>query len=98
MEQISVGKRDSSEYALEVQIGETSISGEDFRNCLGLNSACFFLKEVEGEVRIVTKGLGHGLGLSQYGASEMAKEGAGYREILQYYYQNAEIVKENEHT
>jgi len=28
----------------------------------------------------------------------MAKEGAGYREILQYYYQNAEIVKENEHT
>ncbi len=98
VEQISVGKRDSSEYALEVQIGETSISGEDFRNCLGLNSACFFLKEVEGEVRIVTKGLGHGLGLSQYGASEMAKEGAGYREILQYYYQNAEIVKENEHT
>ena len=98
VEQISVEKRDSGDYALEVQIGASSISGEDFRNCLGLNSACFFLKEVEGEVRIVTKGLGHGLGLSQYGASEMAKEGADYREILQYYYQNAEIVKENGHT
>lgn len=98
VEQITVGKRDSGDYALEVQIGQESVSGEDFRNCLGLNSACFFIKEVEGEVRIVTKGLGHGLGLSQYGASEMAKEGADYREILQYYYQNAEIAKENDHT
>ena len=98
VEQISVGKRDAGDYVLEVQIGESSISGEDFRNCLGLNSACFFLKEVEGEVRIVTKGLGHGLGLSQYGASEMAKEGADYKEILQYYYQNAEITKENDPT
>ena len=31
---------------------------EEFRNCLGLNSACCFLKEVEGQIRIVTKGLG----------------------------------------
>ena len=98
MEQISVGKRDSGDYALEVQVGEKTVTGEEFRNYLNLNSACFYMREVEGQVRIVTKGLGHGLGLSQYGANEMAKEGSGYREILEYYYQKAEIKKENSNT
>ena len=65
------------------------------RNCLGLNSACCYIKEVEGKVRIVTKGLGHGIGLSQYGANELAKEGNDYKEILQYYYKDVEITKEN---
>ena len=69
------------------------MTGEEFRNCLNLNSACFYLKEVEGKVRIVTKGLGHGLGLSQYGANELAKEGKTYREILQYYYKDSSIEK-----
>lgn len=98
MEQLTVSKRDSSGYVLEIQAGASAITGEEFRNCLGLNSACCFLKEVEGRVRIVTKGLGHGLGLSQYGADQMAKEGSNYREILQYYYKNVEIEKINEDT
>lgn len=98
MEQIFFSKRDSSDYVLEVQVGGGVMTGEEFRNCLGLNSACCFLKEVEGKVRIVTKGLGHGLGLSQYGANEMAKEGSNYREILQYYYHNVEIEKKNSGT
>ena len=42
---------------------------------------------------IVTKGLGHGLGLSQYGANELAKEGKTYQEILQYYYKDVSIEK-----
>lgn len=90
---ISVSKRDSSEYALEVMIGEQIMAGEEVRDCLGLNSACFSIKEVEGKVRIVTKGMGHGLGLSQYGANEMAKAGSSYKEILQYYYKGIEIIK-----
>ena len=51
-----------------------------------LNSTCFSIKEVDGEVRIVTKGYGQGYGMSQYGANEMAKQGSTYKEILEYYY------------
>lgn len=69
------------------------MTGEEFRNCLNLNSSCFYLKEVENKIRIVTKGLGHGLGLSQYGANELAKEGKTYQEILQYYYKDVSIEK-----
>lgn len=95
-EQIVVTKRDSSEYALEVAVGKQTMAGEDFRDCLGLNSACFSIKEVEGKMRIVTKGMGHGIGLSQYGANEMAKAGSDYKEILKYYYKDVTVQKDME--
>ena len=88
---LAVTARDGSDYVLEVKNGEVSMSGEAFRNALELSSACFSMKEVEGRIRIVTKGLGHGLGLSQYGANELAKEGMKYPEILSYYFKNVEI-------
>lgn len=90
---IQVPERSDTGYAIKVQIGETALSGEEFRRCMELNSSCFYIKEVEGQVRILTKGLGHGLGLSQYGANEMAKEGKSYKEILNSYYQGAELKK-----
>ncbi len=93
-EQITVTKRDSSEYALEVAVGKQAMAGEDFRDCLGLNSSCFSIKEVEGKMRIVTKGMGHGIGLSQYGANEMAKAGSDYKEILKYYYKDVTVQKD----
>lgn len=95
-EQIVVTKRDSSEYALEVAVGKQTMAGEDFRDCLGLNSACFSIKEVEGKMRIVTKGMGHGIGLSQYGANEMAKAGSDYKEILKFYYKDVTVQKDME--
>lgn len=88
---IQITQRDDSGYVTQVQIGETVLSGEQFRQYLELNSACFYIKEVEGQVRILTKGLGHGLGLSQYGANQMAKEGKDYKEILNYYYHGLEL-------
>lgn len=88
---IQIIARDDSGYVTQVQIGTVTLSGEQFRQYLELNSACFYIKEVEGQVRILTKGLGHGLGLSQYGANEMAKEGKDYKEILNYYYKGLEL-------
>lgn len=92
-EGISVVKRDAGDYALEVAVGTQTMTGEEFRECLALNSSCFSMKEVEGKMRIVTKGMGHGVGLSQYGANEMAKAGSSYEEILNYYYQDVTIEK-----
>lgn len=93
LESVTVEARDSSDYVIQVKIGEKAVTGEEFRGYLNLNSACFYLKEVENKVRIVTKGLGHGLGLSQYGANELAKEGKNYKEILQHYYKDISIEK-----
>lgn len=91
--QIEIISRDDSEYVKEIKVGEITVTGEEFRNTLKLNSACFTIKEVEGEIRIVTKGLGHGVGLSQYGANAMAEDGKTYEEILKKYYSNIKLTE-----
>ena len=84
---------DSAGYALSVTIGQETVSGESFRDTYGLSSSCFELQEFEENTRVITKGVGHGLGLSQYTANEMAKEGKTYKEILQYFFEGTEVKK-----
>lgn len=93
LSQLTINARDSADYVLSITAGNVTVSGEDFRNVLGLNSACFSMAEADGKIRIVTKGLGHGFGLSQCGANELAKEGKTYIEILKYYFPNIEITE-----
>ena len=71
--------------------GEETVSGESFRDTYDLASSCFELQEFEANTRAVTKGLGHGLGLSQHTANEMAKEGKNYKEILAYFFEGTEV-------
>jgi len=87
----SVVKRDSAGYVLEVKIGEEVQSGDTFRSTYGLASSAFELQSFSESTRVITKGIGHGLGLSQYSANEMAKEGKTYKEILQYFYEGTEL-------
>ena len=75
----------------EVTCGRTVANGEAVRQALHLNSACFYFSELDGKIRILTKGIGHGLGLSQYGANELAKQGKNYQDILKYYYQDVTL-------
>lgn len=84
--QIEILSRDGGEYVKEIRIGGATVNGEQFRKALELHSACFTIKEVEGKIRIVTKGFGHGVGLSQYGAKILAAEGKTYEEILKKYF------------
>lgn len=95
--EIVVESRDTADYVLTVKIGEKMVTGEEFRSSFTLNSACFSITEVGEKVRIVTKGIGHGVGLSQHTAAHMAREGKDYREILEYFYPGAELgsVKES---
>lgn len=93
MSDLEILSRDEAGYVTEIRVGELTISGEEFRNRLGLASACFTLTELDGQVRVVTKGYGHGLGLSQYTAERMAEEGADYREILSFFYPGTELKK-----
>ena len=68
-----------------VRVGQETVNGEEFRQTYGLASSCFILQKYDGKLRITTRGVGHGLGLSQYTANEMAKEGKDAAEILQYF-------------
>lgn len=69
-----------------VTIGGITMKGSQVRTILGLRSACFEW-ETEGNTLIFyVTGYGHGVGLSQYGANEMAKEGADWLEIVTHYY------------
>ena len=75
-----------------------NINGKDFKasdvtTALGLRSSFFEIQKNEEQIVIHTKGFGHGVGMSQYGAYGMAENGSNYQEILKYYYQGIEIQK-----
>jgi len=61
-----------------------------------LSSSDFEIVKEGNSYIFVTKGCGHGVGLSQYGAQGMAKEGYNYQAILKHYYQGVEISKNKE--
>lgn len=88
---ISIVSKDENGYVMEVSVGGMLMSGEELRRQLELPSSAFSLKKTNGMLRILCKGTGHGLGLSQYGACVMAKEGKNYIEILTYYFPAMEI-------
>lgn len=83
----SVVNRDSAGYVLEVKVGDTMQTGEAFREAYGLASGAFELQSFSTSTAVITKGVGHGLGLSQYTANEMAKDGKTYQEILAHFYE-----------
>lgn len=88
---ISIVSKDSSGYVMEVCAGEELMPGEELRKQMELPSSAFSVKKTDGKLRIVCKGTGHGLGMSQYGAGVMAKEGKNHIEILTYYFPGMEI-------
>ena len=83
--------QDTTGYVTSVRVGQESVSGEEFRKAYGLSSSCFTLQKYDGKLRAVTRGVGHGLGMSQYTADQMAKEKKGYQEILAYFFEGTEI-------
>lgn len=59
-----------------------------------LPSACFSMTVNTGsEVYLEGGGYGHGVGMSQTAANQMAEQGYDYREILHYFFQNIEIAE-----
>lgn len=90
-EQISIISRNNSGRVSQIQFGEKIFSGVEFRNILGLRSADFDIELNDNQLTITTRGYGHGVGMSQYGANGMANEGYNYEQILNHYYQNITI-------
>lgn len=77
-----------------IVINKKEYTGVKIRSLLNLRSTDFTIT-IKDNIAITTRGYGHGVGMSQYGANAMAKNGSTYEEILKYYYQNIEIEKIN---
>lgn len=76
----------------KIKIGNKNLSGVEVRSIFGLKSANFNLS-IDGDIiKFSVKGFGHGVGLSQTGADSMAKNGANYRDIINHFYSNVQIV------
>ena len=74
-----------------MQLGSVTITGVQLRTTLGLRSTNLTLKVSAKIVTIDTIGYGHGVGMSQFGANYMAKNGAKYDEIIKHYFTGVKI-------
>lgn len=88
---MEVEERDSAGYILRLRLGNTVMSGEEFRIVLGLPSSCFRIEKNGDGVFVITRGIGHGLGMSQYTAKKLAENGSSYQEILEYFFDQTDI-------
>lgn len=88
-----IKKRDSAGYITALTADESWIEGETFRQGMHLASADFSVQKMGKMVRFLCKGKGHGLGFSQYGGNEMAKEGCRWEEILEAYFPEMEVTE-----
>lgn len=76
-----------------MEIGGKIFSGTQLRSLLGLRSTAFEVSIDGDTITLTTRGFGHRVGMSQYGADAMAASGSTYSEILAYYYQGTQLVQ-----
>lgn len=86
-------ERNNSERVDKIIIDNHIYGGVEFRTKLGLRSTDFDITLNENNITITTRGFGHGVGMSQYGANEYAKIGLNYEKILKHYYTGITIKK-----
>lgn len=90
---IKAEKRSPSGYVTEVAVGGESAHGQQLRTALRLRSSCFEVEFSSGTFTVTTRGYGHGVGMSQYGADFMARQGHSAEEILAHYYPGTELTE-----
>lgn len=86
-------KRSNSNRVVSIMINGKLFSGKDIYDRLKIRSVDFNIVRDNDNVVIETKGFGHGVGMSQYGAHGMAIDGYNYKEILEYYYKGTILKK-----
>jgi len=89
---VEVLSRNTSGRITSIKIGNSTYTGVNLRNLLGLRSADFDIVVQNGNLVFTTRGYGHGVGMSQYGANGMANNGYNYAQIITHYYQGVQIA------
>lgn len=86
-------ERSDSGYLTQIQVGDKTFTGNELRKIFSLRSSNVQVGYQDNAFTFTVKGYGHGVGLSQYGADYMARQGDGYREILAHYYPGTTLAK-----
>ena len=76
---------------ISIPLGGVTLTGSQVRSLFSLRSATFTVSYEDGTFTFDVTGYGHGVGMSQYGANAMAKEGSTFREVLPWYYTGAQV-------
>jgi len=87
----TVLERTDSNRIARIKVGNKEFEGKEIRELLDLRSTDFTWERRGEKIYITTKGYGHGVGMSQYGAHYMAQEGKTYTDIIKHYYSGVEI-------
>lgn len=74
-----------------IPVGDVTLTGSQVRTLFSLRSAAFTVAWDGAGFTFSVTGYGHGVGMSQYGANAMAKEGSSFRDILTWYYTGAQV-------
>lgn len=85
---------DEAGYVLSATVGDISFSGQELQNALGVQSPWLRAERYGDRIRVISKGIGHGYGLSQWEGKRLAESGYGYREILEYFFHGITIKNE----
>ena len=89
--EINILSRTVGDRVEYISIGDKTYKGIDIRNKLGLRSNDYDIEKTDTGITFTTRGYGHGVGLSQYGANGMAKRGYSYIDIINHYYPGVSI-------
>lgn len=89
---ISILEYTESSRIRTIKIGNKNISGVEARKIFELKSSNFTVEKTEDKIKFKVIGYGHGVGLSQTGSNTLAKEGKNYKEIIEHYYKDIEII------
>ncbi len=81
-----------SGYVTVLSVADKKISGIEAASLLGLKSPCFTINKAENGYTFSVTGKGHGIGMSQYSAQYMARQGSDYKEILAHFYPGTELI------
>jgi len=84
---------DDAGYLEIMEVCGQTFSGTTLRSAFSLRSASFTISYEDGIFSLTTRGYGHGVGMSQYGARAMAEEGSTWQEILTYYFPGCTVVE-----
>lgn len=87
----AIQERSESGTVLTLTVGDQTMSGRELRELLSLKSADFTIACADGSFTFTSIGYGHGVGMSQYGADYLARQGKTYREILLHYYTGVQL-------
>jgi stage II sporulation protein D len=89
--EINISERSIGGNIKRIKIGNKELTGGEVRELFGLRSANFSIEVKDKDICFTTRGYGHGVGMSQWGANGMAKQGSTFIEILKHYYQGVSL-------